>query len=103
MSTNNRKVRRHFSADTKLQILKEGRHTNLSISQVCEQYQISDAVHQWERRSIARSKALTVKCVAKKYARRRTVTTEVQRLQRSSRTRRESATKRGAGDNVGRR
>ena len=49
MSTNNRKPRRQFSADTKLQILKEGRHTNLSISQVCEQYQISPTLfYQWE-------------------------------------------------------
>ena len=52
MSTTNRKVRRHFSADTKLQILKEGRHTNLSISQVCEQYQISPTLfYQWERQA----------------------------------------------------
>jgi transposase-like protein len=52
MSTNTRKVRRHFSADTKLQILKEGRQTNLSISQVCEQYQISPTLfYQWERQA----------------------------------------------------
>ncbi len=50
MSTNNHKPRRQFSAETKLQILKEGRHTNLSISQVCEQYQISPTLfYQWER------------------------------------------------------
>jgi len=42
--------RRKFSAETKLQILKEGRHTNLSISQVCDQYQISPTLfYQWER------------------------------------------------------
>ena len=52
MSTNSRKPRRQFSADTKLQILKEGRHTNLSISQVCEQYQISPTLfYQWERQA----------------------------------------------------
>lgn len=50
MSTNSHKSRRQFSAETKLQILKEGRHTNLSISQVCEQYQISPTLfYQWER------------------------------------------------------
>ena len=50
MSTNSHKLRRHFAADTKLQILKEGRHTNLSISQVCEHYQISPTLfYQWER------------------------------------------------------
>lgn len=51
MKTNNEsKARRTFSAETKLQILKEGRHTNLSISQVCDQYQISPTLfYQWER------------------------------------------------------
>ena len=51
MKTNNEsKARRAFSAETKLQILKEGRHTNLSISQVCDQYQISPTLfYQWER------------------------------------------------------
>ena len=52
MSPNNRKSRRQFSADTKLQILKEGRHTNLSINQVCEQYQISPTLfYHWERQA----------------------------------------------------
>jgi len=52
MSTTTRKLRRQFSADTKLQILKEGRHTNLSVSQVCEQYQISPTLfYQWERQA----------------------------------------------------
>lgn len=52
MSTNTRKPRRQFSADTKLQILKEGRQTNLSISQICEQYQISPTLfYQWERQA----------------------------------------------------
>ncbi len=51
MKTNNdSKTRRTFSAETKLQILKEGRQTNLSISQVCDQYQISPTLfYQWER------------------------------------------------------
>jgi transposase len=45
-----RKVRRQIPADTKWQILKEGRSTNLSISQVCDQYQISPTLfYQWER------------------------------------------------------
>lgn len=45
-----RKIRRHIPADTKWQILKEGRSTNLTISQVCEQYQISPTLfYQWER------------------------------------------------------
>ena len=59
MKTNNEsKVRRTFSAETKLQILKEGRHTNLSISQVCDQYQISPTLfYQWER--IAERAAMT--------------------------------------------
>jgi transposase len=44
------KPRRQFSAETKLQILKEGRTTNLTISQVCDQYQISPTLfYQWER------------------------------------------------------
>ena len=51
MKTNNdSKTRRTFSAETKLQILKEGRQTNVSISQVCDQYQISPTLfYQWER------------------------------------------------------
>ncbi len=51
MKTNDAsKARRTFSAETKLQILKEGRQTNLSISQVCDQYQISPTLfYQWER------------------------------------------------------
>jgi transposase len=44
------KPRRQFPAETKLQILKEGRTTNLTISQVCDQYQISPTLfYQWER------------------------------------------------------
>src|SRR5574337_751473 len=44
------KVRRQFPADTKWQILKEGRSTNLTISQVCDQYQINPTqFYQWER------------------------------------------------------
>jgi len=59
METNNQsKPRRQFSAETKLQILKEGRTTNLTISQVCDQYQISPTLfYQWER--IADRAALT--------------------------------------------
>ena len=51
MKTNHEsKARRTFTAETKLQILKEGRQTNLSISQVCDQYQISPTLfYQWER------------------------------------------------------
>jgi transposase len=50
MKTNESQARRKFSAETKLQILKEGRHTHLSISQVCDQYQISPTLfYQWER------------------------------------------------------
>ena len=50
MKTNGSKARHKFSAETKLQILKEGRHTNLSISQVCDEYQISLTLsYQWER------------------------------------------------------
>jgi transposase len=45
-----RKPRRHIPADIKWQILKEGRSTNLTISQVCDQYQISPTLfYQWER------------------------------------------------------
>jgi len=45
-----RKTRRQISAETKWQILKEGRSTNLTISQVCDQYQISPTqFYQWER------------------------------------------------------
>ena len=44
------KPRRQFPAETKLQILKEGRTTHLTISQVCDQYQISPTLfYQWER------------------------------------------------------
>ena len=44
------KSRRQFPAETKLQILKEGRTTNLTISQVCDQHQISPTLfYQWER------------------------------------------------------
>jgi len=49
-NSSERKTRRHIPADTKWQILKEGRNTNLTISQVCEQYQISPTLfYQWER------------------------------------------------------
>ncbi len=53
MKTNDEsKARRQFSAETKLQILKEGRTTNLTISQVCDQYQISPTLfYQWERQA----------------------------------------------------
>jgi transposase-like protein len=44
-----------YNAETKLEI---SRHTNLSISQVCDQYQISPTLfYQWER--IADRAALT--------------------------------------------
>jgi transposase-like protein len=51
MKTNSdQKARRQFPAETKLQILKEGRTTNLTISQVCDEYQISPTLfYQWER------------------------------------------------------
>ncbi len=49
-----KKARRQIPAETKLQILKEARSTNLSISQVCEQYAISPTLfYQWAQRSIA--------------------------------------------------
>ena len=45
-----RPARRQFSAETKWQILKEGRSTNLTISQVCDQHQINPTLfYQWER------------------------------------------------------
>jgi len=44
------KPRRQFPAETKLQILKEASTTNLTVSQVCDQYQISPTLfYQWER------------------------------------------------------
>ena len=44
------KTRRQFSGETKWQILKEGRSTNLSVSEVCDQHQISPTqFYQWER------------------------------------------------------
>ncbi len=47
---NGTKTRRQFSGDTKWQILKEGRSTNLSVSAVCDQHQISPTqFYQWER------------------------------------------------------
>ncbi len=47
---NGKKARRQIPAETKLQILKEARSTNLSISQVCEQYAISPPLfYQWEQ------------------------------------------------------
>ena len=49
-NNNERKTRRKIPAELKWQILKEGRSTNLTISQVCEQYQISPTLfYQWER------------------------------------------------------
>lgn len=49
-SNSHKPVRRQFSADTKLQILKEARTANLAVSQVCEQYQISPTLfYQWEK------------------------------------------------------
>jgi len=45
-----RKTRRQLPADTKWQILKEGRSTNLTVSQVCDQYHVSPTqFYQWER------------------------------------------------------
>ena len=85
MSTDRRKPRRKFSADTKLQILKEGRHTNLSISQVCEQYQISPTLfYQWERQADqAALKALNGQARGRKKIRpaEEQLLAEVQRLQ----------------------
>lgn len=44
------KTRRQFSGDTKWQILREGRSTNLTVSAVCDQHQISPTqFYQWER------------------------------------------------------
>ncbi len=53
-----KQARRKIPAETKLQILKEARSTNLSISQVCEQYGINPTLfYQWEQ--IANRAALT--------------------------------------------
>ena len=58
MKSTNGKSRRQFAGQTKLQILKEGRSTNLTLSQVCEQYQISPTqFYQWEQ--VADRAALT--------------------------------------------
>jgi transposase-like protein len=44
------KTRRQYPADLKWQILKEGRTTNLTISQVCEHHHINPTLfYQWER------------------------------------------------------
>ncbi|MGH2592551.1 MAG: transposase [Anaerolineae bacterium] len=44
------KARRQFDAETKFQILKEGRSTNLSLSQVCQHHQNSPTLfYQWEQ------------------------------------------------------
>lgn len=49
-SNNESRARRQLAADAKWQILKEGRSTNLTISQVCDQYQINPTqFYQWER------------------------------------------------------
>ena len=85
MSTTSRKSRRQFSADTKLQILKEGRSTSLSVSQVCEQYQISPTLfYQWERQADqAALKALNGQPRGRKKVRpaEEQLLSEVQRLQ----------------------
>ncbi len=48
-SDNGTKTRRQFSGDTKWQILKEGRSTNLSVSEVCDHHQINPTqFYQWE-------------------------------------------------------
>jgi len=50
MKSANGKARRQIPGETKLQVLKEGRSTNLTISQVCDQYQISPTqFYQWEQ------------------------------------------------------
>lgn len=50
MKSTNGKARRQFAGPTKLQIVKEGRSTNLTLSQVCDQYQISPTqFYQWEQ------------------------------------------------------
>jgi len=49
MKSTNGKARRQFAGQTKLHIVKEGRSTNLTLSQVCDQYQISPTqFYQWE-------------------------------------------------------
>ena len=49
-SGNGSRSRRHFSGETKWQILKEGRSTNLSVSEVCDHHQISPTqCYQGER------------------------------------------------------
>ncbi len=55
---NGKKPRRQIPAETKLQILKEARSTNLSISQVCEQYAISPTLF-YQCEQIANRAALT--------------------------------------------
>jgi len=81
---NNSKHRRQFPAETKLQILKEGRNANLPISQVCDQYQISPTLfYQWER--IAERAALAAlqgqgRGRKKSRASENVLLTEVQRL-----------------------
>ena len=50
MKSANGKVRRQIPGEIKLQVLKEGRSTNLTLSQVCDQYQISPTqFYQWEQ------------------------------------------------------
>ena len=50
MKSTNGKARRQFAGQTKLQVLKEARSTNLTLSQVCEQHQISPTqFYQWEQ------------------------------------------------------
>ena len=45
-----KKARRAWSAETKLQILKEGRSGSTPLSQVCNQYEIQPPqFYQWER------------------------------------------------------
>ena len=81
---NGSKARRQFPAEAKLQILKEGRGTKLTISQVCDQYQISPTLfYQWER--IAERAALAAlqgqgRGRKKSRASENVLLTEVQRL-----------------------
>ena len=84
-NSNERKVRRQIPAELKWQILKEGRSTHLTISQVCDQYQISPTLfYQWERQADqAALKALTGQARGRKKARpaEEQLRADVQRLQ----------------------
>ncbi len=97
------KPRRQFPAETRLHILKGGRTTTLTISQVCDQYQISPTPFcQWERQADRVTLQELLRGRKKLRPTEEALLVEVQRLHKvlAESSSENLQIKRGTGDNV---